>query len=170
MIYQLVEQLQQKAVTVKQACSVLGVSRSGYYANAVVKQQRLSQTQACVQSAHIKAAFVASQQSYGSRRLVTAMAQRGQLIGRYRARTLMKINHLKPTWKPKFVHTTDSKHGLAVSPNVLDRQFEQAKPNQVWVCDITYIRTRGGWLYLAVVLDLHSRKIVGTMRSWSGSF
>ena len=59
------------------------------------------------------------------------------------------------------MHTTDSKHTMPVSPNVLARQFENPLPNQAWVCDITYIRTRSGWLYLAAVLDLHSRKIVG---------
>ena len=59
------------------------------------------------------------------------------------------------------MYTTDSRHDLSVSPNVLARQFDQPLPNQAWVCDITYIRTRSGWLYLAAVLDLHSRKIVG---------
>jgi putative transposase len=68
---------------------------------------------------------------------------------------------LRPVWRCKFVHTADRKHGLAVSPNVLSRQFEQALPNQVWVADITYIRTRSGWLYLAALLDVHSRQIVG---------
>ena len=97
----------------------------------------------------------------GSRRLRTAMVARGQVVGRHRIRTLMRIIGLRPVWRRKFVHATDSKHTMAVSPNVLDRQFEQAQPNQAWVCDITYIRTRGGWLYLAAVLDLHSRKIVG---------
>jgi transposase InsO family protein len=115
----------------------------------------------CSESVHIKAAFAASHKAYGSRRLRTAMAQRGQPMGRHRVRTLMRLNGLRPVWRRKFVHTTDSKHGMAVSPNVLDRQFEQTLPNQVWVADITYIRTRSGWLYLAAVLDLHSRKIVG---------
>lgn len=73
----------------------------------------------------------------------------------------MRANGLRSVWKRKFVHTTDSKHTMAVSPNVLARQFEKPLPNQAWVCDITYIRTRSGWLYLAAVLDLHSRKIVG---------
>ena len=59
------------------------------------------------------------------------------------------------------MHTTDSRHTMPVSPNVLARQFDQSLPNQAWVCDITYIRTRSGWLYLAAVLDLHARKIVG---------
>ena len=81
-------------------------------------------------------------------------------MGRHRVRILMQLNSLRPVWRRKFVHTTDSKHGLAVSPNVLDRQFEQALPNRVWVAAITHIRTKSGWLYLAAVLDLRSRKIV----------
>ena len=89
------------------------------------------------------------------------MAERGLAVGRHRVRTLMRLNGLRPVWRRKFVHTPDSKHKMAVSSNVLNRQFAQALPNQAWVCDITYIRTRSSWLYLAAVLDLHSRKIVG---------
>ena len=164
MSYQLIEDLQQKAcptVAVSQACQVLEVSRSGYYANRAAHKQRMAQPVVCAASVHLKAAFAASQQAYGSRRLKTAMAERGLAMGRHRVRTLMRANGLRPVWRRKFVHTTDSKHTMAVSPNVLNRQFEQALPNQVWVADITYIRTRSGWLYLAAVLDLHSRKIVG---------
>ena len=164
MSYQLVEDLQKKAspkVTVSQACRVLEVSRSGYYANAAMQKQRLDTPVVCAASVHLKAAFAASGKAYGSRRLQTALAQRGMPMGRYRVRSLMRTHGLRPVWRRKFVHTTDSKHTMAVSPNVLNRQFEQALPNQVWVADITYIRTRCGWLYLAAVLDLHSRKIVG---------
>ena len=161
MSYQLVEDLQKKAITVSQACCVLEISRSGYYAHLAVRKQRLSEPVVCAASVHLKAVFAASQKAYGSRRLRTAMAARGQVMGRHRIRTLMRINGVRPVWRRKFVHTTDSKHTMAVSPNVLNRQFEQAMPNQVWVADITYIRTRSGWLYLAAVLDLHSRKIVG---------
>jgi len=87
-----------------------------------------------------------------------AVREKGLRIGRHRARTLMREAGLRTTWKRKFVSTTDSKHTLPVAENVLDRQFE---PNRAWVSDITYIRTAQGWLYLAVVLDLHSRKVVG---------
>ena len=164
MSYQLVGDLQKKAsppVAVVQACRVLEVSRSGYYASQASIQQRLAEPVMCAASAHLKAAFAASYKAYGSRRLITALAKRGQSFGRQRKRTLMQLNGLRPTWQRKFVQTTDSRHGLAMSANVLNRQFEQALPNQAWVCDITYIRTRSGWLYLAAVLDLHSRKIVG---------
>ena len=89
------------------------------------------------------------------------MAERGLTMGRHRVRTLMRLNGMRPVWRRKIVHTTDSKHMVAVSSNVLNRQFEQALRNQVWVSGSTHIRTRSGWRYLAVVLDLHPRKIAG---------
>jgi transposase InsO family protein len=164
MSYQLVDDLRKKAtpsVTISQTCSALGISRSGYYANRATQAGRKLEPLVCASSVHLKAAFAASGKSYGSRRLQTAMAERGLSIGRHRVRSLMRIHGLQPVWRRKFVHTTDSKHGMAVASNVLNRQFDQVLPNRAWAADITYIRTRSGWLYLAVVLDLHSRKIVG---------
>jgi putative transposase len=158
MSYQLVEDLQKKAISVSQACRVLDVSRSGYYAAAKRSQ---AEPAVCAQSVHVKAVFTASGRTYGSRRIRTALCSEGVTMGRYRVRSLMRAHALRPVWKRKFVHTTDSKHTMPVSNNVLDRQFDRPLPNQAWVCDITYIRTRSGWLYLAAVLDLHSRKIVG---------
>jgi putative transposase len=158
MSYQLVEDLQEKAITVSQACRVLDVSRSGYYAAA---KRRQAAPVVCTESAHVKAAFTASGRTYGSRRIRTALCSQGVTMGRHRVRSLMRANGLRPVWRRKFVHTTDSKHTMPVSSNVLARQFERPLPNHAWVCDITYIRTRSGWLYLAAVLDLHSRKIVG---------
>ena len=115
----------------------------------------------CAASAHLRAAFTASGRAYGSRRLRVALQHQGVSMGRHRVRSLMRANGLRPVWKRKFMHTTDSRHALSVLPNVLARQFEQFLPDRAWVCDITYIRTRSGWLYLAAALDLHSRKIVG---------
>jgi transposase InsO family protein len=158
MSFQLVEQLQQKAVPVNQVCRVLGISRSGFY-TARKRVQVLPMV--CEASVHLRAAFAASRGAYGSRRLRTAVASRGLNIGLYRLRRLMRKNGLRSVWKRKFVHTTDSRHALAISPNVLNRQFNPTRPNQAWVADITYIRTRSGWLYLAVVLDLYARKVVG---------
>ena len=158
MSFQLVEQLQQKAVPVNRVCRVLGVSRSGYY---TARKHAQAQHVVCEASVHLRAAFAASGGAYGSRRLRTAVASRGLEIGLYRLRRLMRKNGLRSVWKRKFVHTTDSKHTLPISPNVLNRQFNPTRPNQAWVADITYIRTRSGWLYLAVVLDLFARKVVG---------
>ena len=81
-------------------------------------------------------------------------------IGRYKVRRLMREAGLKPVWKRKFVNTTDSKHDLPVAENLLARQFNPAQSNQAWTSDITYIRTQTGWLYLAAVMLLHSRKII----------
>ena len=158
MSHQLVDDLQKKAISVSQACRVLDVSRSGYYAAAKRSQE---EPVACTDSVHLKAAFAASGRTYGSRRMRTALCTQGVTMGRHRVRSLMRANGLRPVWRRKFAHTTDSKHSMPVSSNVLARQFERPLPNQAWVCDITYIRTRSGWLYLAAVLDLHSRKIVG---------
>ena len=73
----------------------------------------------------------------------------------------MKINGIQPVWKRKFIHTTDSRHDQPIAENKLNRQFMPPAANVAWVSDITYIRTRSGWLYLAVVMDLYSRKIIG---------
>jgi len=102
-----------------------------------------------------------SGQSYGSRRLVTALANRGLQVGRYEVRRLMQQASLRPVWERKFVHATDSKHALPVAPNMLARQFNPAALNLAYASDITYIRTGAGWLYLAVVLDLFSRRVMG---------
>jgi putative transposase len=155
--YRVVAHLQQEAVSVSDACRVLQVSRSGYYAH---RRGRPSAKRLQEQT-HVKAAFAASGASYGSRRVAHAVRAQGLRIGRYRVRTLMREAGLRTSWKRKFVSTTDSRHTLAVAENVLDRQFDVAEPNRAWVSDITYIRTAQGWLYLAVVLDLYSRRVVG---------
>ena len=158
MKHQCIEQLQQKAEPVGALCRVLGVSASGYYAS---RRRKQAFKQACPISAHLQAAFAESGKSYGSRRLRAALARKHIRVGRHRVRKLMKINNLHSTWKRKFVHTTDSRHNLPVAGNVLERQFTPAAMNRAWAADITYIPTRRGWLYLAVVMDLYSRKIVG---------
>jgi len=85
----------------------------------------------------------------------------GLQVGRYKVRRRMQQASLKPVWQLKFVHTSDSKHALPDAPNVLARQFNPAAPNLAYASDITHIVTPAGWLYLAVVLDLFSRKVVG---------
>jgi transposase InsO family protein len=160
MIYKLVDQWQQKAA-ITQACRVLNVSRSGYYAARL----RVKTPVVCATTVHLKAAFNASDRSYGSRRLVSTLHTQNINIGRFKVMRLMRESKLKPVWKRKFVSTTDSNHTLPVAENILNRQFNPGQPNQAWTSDITYIRTRSGWLYLAVVMDLYSRKIVG----WSTS-
>ncbi|GHU25919.1 transposase [Betaproteobacteria bacterium] len=177
MKYQCVTQLQQKAAgalslddatrdenSVRQnpgvasLCRLLEVSRSGDYA---ARSRAQAPKKVCLATAHLKAAFADSGRSYGSRRLRVALAHRGLRLSRDRVRKLMRLNQIQPVWKRKFIHTTESQHGLPVASNVLDRQFQPGAPNIAWVADITYIRTRSAWLYLAAVMDLYSRKIVG---------
>lgn len=158
MRYQVIHQLQQKAISVHALCSAMEVSRSGYYAH--LKSQE-SGVPICATSRHLKAAFEVSGGTYGSRRLQTSLHNKGLKVGRHRIRTLMKRHQMHVVWKRKFIHTTDSRHDLPIAQNQLNRQFEQNEPNRAWVADITYIRTWSGWLYLAAVLDLYSRKIVG---------
>lgn len=139
-------------------CRVLRISRSGFY--EARKREPRSQM-ACPVTVKLRAVFTENDQCFGSRRLHQALRADGVSIGRFKVRRLMKQNGLRPTWKPKFVHTTNSNHGLPVAENLLDRQFNPEGINRAWVADITYIRTRSGWLYLAAVMDLFSRKIVG---------
>ena len=130
----LVNQWQQKAVNVAQLCRVLEISRSGYYAAKAVSRSR----GACLETTYLKAAFMASGKSYGSRRLVMALRNNGLSLGRFKVRRLMRQAQLRPIWKPKFVCTTNSKHGLPVAKNILNRQFNPAGPNLAWTSDITY--------------------------------
>lgn len=155
MIYSVINQGQQKAVS--QACRVLQVSRSGYYA----AKRRAKKPAICIARVQVKAAFVANQRCYGSRRVVDELKEQRINIGRYKVHRLMREAGLKPVWKKKFVNTTDSKHDRPVAEHLLNRQFNPPQSNQAWTSDITYIRTKSGWLYLAAVMDLYSRKIIG---------
>jgi putative transposase len=158
MNYQLVQQLQEKGIPAQHSCRVLEASRAGYYGALERGKER---KKLCTLTVQIKSVFAASGRCYGSRRLCRELNEQGVLIGRYKVRRLIRDHQLKPVWKRQFTHTTNSKHNLPVFDNVLNRQFAQTAANQVWGSDITYIRTGSGWLYLATVLDLFSRKIVG---------
>lgn len=157
MIYQLITQWAGKA-SVDQLCRLFQVSRSGYYA---ARERAMKSLPALPESARVAAIYASSDGSYGSRRISKALKEEGLAVGRHRAATLMKACGLRAKWRRKFIHTTDSRHGLPIAPNLLNRNFSPAAPNQAWVSDVTYIRTRSGWLYLAVVMDLYSRKIIG---------
>ena len=158
MKYQCITQLHEKAGSITSLCRLLAVSRSGYYA---AQGRAKAPKKICPITPYLKAAFTSSGRTYGSRRLCVALDNNGLAVSRYRVRNLMKINDLHPVWQRKFVHTTNSKHSLPIADNVLDRQFTPPAVNTAWVADITYLRTRSGWLYLAAVMDLFSRKIVG---------
>ena len=143
-------------------CEVLEVSRSGFYAyqqrarRGVVNHERLRLV------TQVQAIAVSTRYSYGSRRMAKALQDEGFSVGRCKARGLMNeagVTVKRP--KKRGPVTTDSRHGLSVAPNVLARQFDVAKPDQAWAGDITYIWTAEGWLYLSVLLDLYSRRVVG---------
>jgi len=141
-------------------CRVIRVSRSGYYEwlnypNSNHKEQDNKLT------AMIKVIFEEGRGNYGSRTIKKKLERKGEFISRRRIIRLMRQANLICRTKRKFKATTDSKHNLTIAPNLLDRQFKVDKPNHYYVGDITYIATNEGWLYLATVIDLYSRKIVG---------
>ena len=141
-------------------CSVLGVSRSGFYAAherpVAVRCQEDQQL-----AVHVAAAHTASRGRYGSPRVHRELQAQGHEVGRHRVARLMREQGLRAREKRRFQRTTDSQHGLPVAANILDRQFTVPTPNTAWVSDITYLWTREGWLYLVVILDLFSRRVVG---------
>ena len=141
-------------------CEVMQVSRSGYY-----KWQNRGQSSRQKERERlipvVKEIDRQSKGSYETRRICEALRSRGEQCGRDKARTLMKLAGVIARQVKKFKVTTDSNHNFPVAPNLLDRQFEVEEPNRVWVSDITYIWTTEGWLYLAVIIDLFSRKVIG---------
>jgi putative transposase len=141
-------------------CRLLKVSRSGYY--AWLKRPEANRTKENkILSEHIQQIHTDSDQTYGSPRIQAALVAKGFTPSRKRVVRLMKQLNIKARRKRRFKVTTDSQHSLPIVGNVLDRNFTASEPDQAWVADITYISTHQGWLYLAVVLDLFSRKVVG---------
>ncbi len=136
------------------------VSVSGYYAWRARPECRRAQ-QDRVLLVHIRSVFEESHQTYGSPRIYREFQESGIACGKRRVARLMRQHGIHPEPARRFVATTDSKHALPVAQNVLDRQFEPEAADTCWSCDITYVGTRQGWLYLSVVLDLFSRKVVG---------
>lgn len=142
-------------------CHVLRVSRSGYYAwrrrPASAQLQRREQLVVQIRQAHRQ-----SRRRYGSPRIHAELRAQGTPCSRNTVAKLMRQDGLRSKMSRRFVvRTTDSRHAHPLAANRLNRQFQRSKPNEAWVADITYIATAEGWLYLAVVMDLYSRKIVG---------
>jgi transposase InsO family protein len=109
----------------------------------------------------IKALHKISKQSYGSRRMTKALLNHGYNIGRFKVRRLMRQNEISCKQRRRYTVTTQSKHELVVANNLLNREFNVTRPNEKWVSDITYLWTLEGWLYVAAVLDLFSRRVIG---------
>jgi putative transposase len=141
-------------------CRVLEVSRSGYYAFERRGPSK-RETADCQLAAEIRAVHKKSRRTYGSPRIHRELRDRQRRVGRKRIARVMRTEGIIGRPLRRFCRTTDSGHGLPVADNILDRKFEASRPDQVWVTDITYIPTMEGWLYLAVILDLFSRRVVG---------
>lgn len=146
--------------SVKTMCQFMNVSRSAYYAWLERPQTAIEKDDAELIEI-IKTLFQKGRKNYGTRRLKKALLGLGWHVSRRRIGRLMAAAGLACKTKRKFKATTDSKHDLPIAPNLLDRQFTVTQPNQTYVGDITYIHTQEGWLYLAVVVDLYSRQVVG---------
>jgi len=141
-------------------CEVFSVSRSGYY--AWLKRPASKRKQADAELlGKIRIIHRDSDGSYGSPRVHRDLKEHGDTCGENRVARLMREDGLRSKTKRRFKATTDSKHDLPVAPNLLNREFNPEKPNEVYAGDITYIWTAEGWLYLAVVIDLFSRAVVG---------
>jgi putative transposase len=145
---------------VRVLCEVLDVTRSGYYAwvDRPASPKKMADAQLLLE---IKAALARGRSAYGSPRIHRELRAHGIRVGKKRIEWLMRENGLEARQKRRFVHTTDSRHEHPIAPNVLHREFDVNQANQAWVGDVTYIPTAQGWLYLAVLLDLFSRRIVG---------
>ena len=141
-------------------CKVLRVSRSAYYGwlnhkptERELEDYRLTQM--------IRSIYFKSKRTYGSPRIYLKLKQLGFQVSKNRVAAIMKKEGLRSIIRKKFVVTTDSKHNYPVVGNLLNQNFMVSGPGQVWVSDITYIRTSQGWLYLTVIIDLWDRKVVG---------
>lgn len=141
-------------------CDVFAVSRSGYYAWRNKPESRRKQANGKLLQ-EIRTVHHESRETYGSPRIYQALKQKDVLCSENRVARLMKEDGLRAKTKRRFKATTNSKHNLPVAPNLLQRDFSPERTDQVWAGDITYIWTAAGWLYLAVVIDLFSRSVVG---------
>ncbi len=144
----------------KMLCRLMGVSRSGFY-DWLRNQDREPDPEHEEKLGWVKEVAEASDHTYGSRRMSKALQALGYPVGRHQARSLMREAGVWVRYRRRYRVTTDSNHRQRVFPNRLERDFEAKAPNHVWAGDITYVWTREGWLYLAVIIDLYSRKVVG---------
>jgi len=159
MKYRFIEKHQERN-SIGRMCELFGISRSGYYA---WKKRKPSQREQYHQTLidQIRRIHQLSRKTYGSPRVYAQLKKQGYACNQKTVARLMQLEGLKGQRKYRKVMTTNSKHSFPVAPNMLNREFQAEKPNQKWVADITYIPTTEGWLYVAGILDLFSRKIVG---------
>ena len=140
-------------------CSALDVSRSGFHAWLSRRASRRAQDDAAILT-KVRASFAASDRTYGARRIWHDVLAEGMTCGLHRIERLMRENALRARPRRRGLPKDDGERSV-VSSNILDRQFEADRPNQKWIADFTYIWTAEGWLYVAAVIDLFSRRVVG---------
>mgnify|MGYP003440667466 FL=1 len=145
---------------IKMMCSLMKVSRSGYYDWVKFKPSKRDIANLVLDKA-IKSLFTGHKMRYGAPRITRALNDSGINCSRGRVARRMRVMGLKSVASKKFKVTTDSQHSKPIYSNVLNRDFSTTATNQKWCSDISYIRTDEGWLYLAVIIDLHSRAIIG---------
>lgn len=152
------------SVPIERLCEILGVTSRGYRS---WKSRPISERQRrdMVLLAHIREHYALSGNSYGRPRMTMELKDMGFVVGERRVGRLMSENEIKAIRTRRYKRTTDSNHSLGYAPNLLDRDFTAERPDEKWSVDISYIWTAEGWLYLAIVMDLFSRKIIG----WAAS-
>jgi len=158
-VYELIH-AERGSIPVARACRVLGVARSGYYEWLRAEPSARAIDDA-VLAAEVREVFDRNRGRYGAPRVRRALRRRGPRPSKKRIARLMQVLGLRAHMPRRFRRTTDSRHTKRIAPNLLERDFTAAAPNQVLAGDITYIATTDGWLYLAVLLDLYSRRVVG---------
>jgi putative transposase len=158
-VYELIH-AERANVTVTRACRVLGVSRSGYY-QWLHRAPSARMIDDAVLAAEIADVFSEHRGRYGAPRVRRALRSRDTRPSKKRVARVMRALGLRGHTPRRYRKTTDSRHTKRIAPNLLDRDFNAQAPNQVLAGDITYIATTDGWLYLAVLLDLYSRRVVG---------
>ena len=150
--------------TIEMMCKVFKVRKSSYYrwlkegpSNRWQENEKLL--------VEIMDIFEESKESYGSIRMTRELKARDRIIGQNKVAKMMRAAGIRAKRRRKFKVTTDSRHNYPVAPNLLNQEFTASRPGEIWVSDITYVRTRSGWLYLTVIIDLYDRKVIG----WSMS-
>jgi len=149
-----------KRHSIERLCKAMRVSRSGYY-EWMQRPESQRQREEKRLAPRVQKIFDDSRETYGHRRIKNELSEDGEICGNHRVMTLMKKLKLKPVARRKYKVTTDSHHNKPIYENALNRDFNPIKINQSWVSDITYVCTRQGFLYLAVIMDLYSRAIIG---------
>ena len=152
---------------VSQLCRILQISPSHFYRWRSGWKSKRALSDELLRTRMVHGAFKAHKGRYGNRRVTEELQDEGETFGRHRVARLMRESGLRGKVRRRHCVTTDSKHSDPIAPNNVERRFDVEEPNRVWAGDVTYLRTTEGWLYLAVIHDICSRKVVGWAMSTS---